>query len=84
MHLRAGLRFVIRYRIIWLMNIPSVLGRHFIFFSPCVFALQCKLEQQACLTGKDLTLKCTGLCPCTTAAPTLKENKRGTNRATVL
>lgn len=43
----------------------------------CVFVLQCKLEQQACLTGKDLTLKCSGLCPCPTAAPTSKESKHG-------
>lgn len=46
----------------------------------CVFGLQCKLEQQACLTGKDLTLRCAGLCPCTTAAPTPKENKRGRSK----
>lgn len=43
----------------------------------CVFVFQCKLEQQACLTGKDLTLKCSGLCPCATAAPTSMESKRG-------
>lgn len=39
--------------------------------------LQCKLEQQACLTGKELTIKCAGLCPCPTAATTSKESKRG-------
>ncbi|XP_078787987.1 testican-2 isoform X1 [Oryzias latipes] len=39
------------------------------------YASKCKLEQQACLTGKDLTLKCSGLCPCPTAAPTSKEGK---------
>ncbi|XP_016316301.1 testican-2-like isoform X2 [Sinocyclocheilus anshuiensis] len=34
------------------------------------YASQCKLEQQACLTGKELNVRCTGLCPCTaTAAP---------------
>ena len=43
----------------------------------CVSVLQCKLEQQACLTGKDLTLKCSGLCPCPTAAPTSTESKHG-------
>uniref|UniRef100_A0A8C2WN07 Testican-2 n=1 Tax=Cyclopterus lumpus TaxID=8103 RepID=A0A8C2WN07_CYCLU len=37
------------------------------------YASKCKLEQQACLTGKDLTLKCSGLCPCATAAPTSME-----------
>ncbi|KAG9345948.1 hypothetical protein JZ751_007763 [Albula glossodonta] len=30
------------------------------------YASQCKLEQQACLTGKELSVKCSGLCPCTT------------------
>lgn len=39
------------------------------------YASKCKLEQQACLTGKDLTLKCSGLCPCPTTAPTTKESK---------
>eukprot|EP00063_Salmo_salar_P035758 XP_014010593.1 PREDICTED: testican-2-like isoform X2 [Salmo salar] len=34
------------------------------------YASQCKLEQQACLTRKELTMKCSGLCPCPTAAPT--------------
>ncbi|XP_059373360.1 testican-2-like [Carassius carassius] len=34
------------------------------------YASQCKLEQQACLTGKELKVSCAGLCPCTaTAAP---------------
>ncbi|RXN21745.1 testican-2-like isoform X2 [Labeo rohita] len=34
------------------------------------YASQCKLEQQACLTGKELKVRCAGLCPCTaTAAP---------------
>lgn len=39
--------------------------------------VQCKLEQQACLTGKELTLKCAGLCPCPTATIASKESKRG-------
>ncbi|ROL49613.1 Testican-2, partial [Anabarilius grahami] len=34
------------------------------------YASQCKLEQQACLTGKELKMRCAGLCPCTaTVAP---------------
>ncbi|XP_059422088.1 testican-2-like [Carassius carassius] len=34
------------------------------------YASQCKLEQQACLTGKELKVRCPGPCPCTaTAAP---------------
>ncbi|XP_063047537.1 testican-2 [Engraulis encrasicolus] len=28
------------------------------------YASQCKLEQQACLSGKELSVKCSGLCPC--------------------
>ncbi|XP_048843711.1 testican-2 [Brienomyrus brachyistius] len=28
------------------------------------YASQCKLEQQACLTGKELSVKCPGQCPC--------------------
>lgn len=58
---------------------------HFLFTATvlmCVCVLQCKLEQQACLTGKDLTLRCAGLCPCTTAAPPPKENKRGRSSRT--
>ncbi|XP_077092914.1 testican-2 isoform X1 [Siphateles boraxobius] len=30
------------------------------------YASQCKLEQQACLTGKEMKVRCAGLCPCTT------------------
>lgn len=29
-----------------------------------VFSLQCKLEFQSCLSGKTISLKCDGLCPC--------------------
>uniref|UniRef100_A0A672GYM4 Testican-2 n=1 Tax=Salarias fasciatus TaxID=181472 RepID=A0A672GYM4_SALFA len=47
------------------------------------YASKCKLEQQACLTGKDLTLKCSGLCPCPTAATTSKESKYGKDEQTV-
>nr|XP_020458897.1 testican-2-like isoform X3 [Monopterus albus] len=39
------------------------------------YASKCKLEQQACLTGKDITLKCSDLCPCPAATPTSKESK---------
>ncbi|XP_061693249.1 testican-2 isoform X5 [Syngnathoides biaculeatus] len=40
------------------------------------YASRCKLEQQACLTGKELTLKCSGLCPCSTAAPAAKQESK--------
>ncbi|CAB1343824.1 unnamed protein product [Coregonus sp. 'balchen'] len=36
------------------------------------YASQCKLEQQACLTGKELTMKCSGLCPCPTTETEVK------------
>ncbi|XP_077585985.1 testican-2 isoform X1 [Stigmatopora nigra] len=39
------------------------------------YASKCKLEQQACLTGKELSLKCSGLCPCSTAPPAKRENR---------
>ncbi|KAL0964572.1 hypothetical protein UPYG_G00325810 [Umbra pygmaea] len=38
------------------------------------YASQCKLEQQACLTGKKLTMTCSGLCPCPTTAPSTEVN----------
>lgn len=40
---------------------------------------QCKLEQQACLTGKELKVRCAGLCPCTTtvAPATDVDSKHG-------
>uniref|UniRef100_A0A4W6EZW1 Testican-2 n=1 Tax=Lates calcarifer TaxID=8187 RepID=A0A4W6EZW1_LATCA len=34
------------------------------------YASECKLEQQACLTGKDLNVMCAGFCPCTTTTIT--------------
>ncbi|XP_034040420.1 testican-2 isoform X4 [Thalassophryne amazonica] len=40
------------------------------------YASKCKLEQQACLVGKELTLKCSGLCPCPATSPMPKETKR--------
>ncbi|TWW81947.1 Testican-2 SPARC/osteonectin, CWCV, and [Takifugu flavidus] len=39
------------------------------------YATECKLEQQACLTGKDLSVMCSGFCPCATS--TITEAKRG-------
>ncbi|XP_075883986.1 testican-2 [Nelusetta ayraudi] len=32
------------------------------------YASECKLEQQSCLTGKDLSVMCSGFCPCAAAA----------------
>uniref|UniRef100_A0A3B5AIN4 Testican-2 n=1 Tax=Stegastes partitus TaxID=144197 RepID=A0A3B5AIN4_9TELE len=34
------------------------------------YASGCKLEQQACLTGKDLSVMCAGFCPCATTPGT--------------
>ncbi|KAM9831187.1 testican-2 [Neosynchiropus ocellatus] len=43
------------------------------------YASQCKLEQQACLTGKDISILCSGFCPCSTGpvSATNSETKRG-------
>ncbi|XP_075999765.1 testican-2 [Genypterus blacodes] len=43
------------------------------------YASECKLEQQSCLTGKELSVMCAGLCPCaaTSATVTNTETKRG-------
>uniref|UniRef100_A0A671XW55 SPARC (osteonectin), cwcv and kazal like domains proteoglycan 2 n=1 Tax=Sparus aurata TaxID=8175 RepID=A0A671XW55_SPAAU len=40
------------------------------------YASECKLEQQACLTGKDLNIMCTGFCPCATASIANTDTKR--------
>ncbi|XP_041124851.1 testican-2-like isoform X2 [Polyodon spathula] len=37
------------------------------------YASQCKLDQQACLSGKQLNVKCTGQCPCTTEPTTMPD-----------
>uniref|UniRef100_A0A1A8HE69 Testican-2 n=2 Tax=Nothobranchius korthausae TaxID=1143690 RepID=A0A1A8HE69_9TELE len=34
------------------------------------YASECKLEQQACLTSKDLRIMCVGFCPCTSVPVT--------------
>ncbi|XP_045557042.1 testican-2 isoform X1 [Salmo salar] len=39
------------------------------------YASQCKLEQQGCLTGKELSVKCQGMCPCATAADPITETE---------
>uniref|UniRef100_H2LZ98 Testican-2 n=1 Tax=Oryzias latipes TaxID=8090 RepID=H2LZ98_ORYLA len=41
------------------------------------YASQCKLELQACLTGKDLSIMCTGFCPCVTSSLSNSDTKRG-------
>lgn len=49
----------------------------------CGSVLQCKLEFQSCLSGKAITLKCNGMCPClpgrefSHAAPRHKSEKAG-------
>uniref|UniRef100_A0A672ICA6 Testican-2 n=1 Tax=Salarias fasciatus TaxID=181472 RepID=A0A672ICA6_SALFA len=40
------------------------------------YASECKLEQQACLTGKDLSVMCAGFCPCASASVTNTDTKR--------
>lgn len=41
--------------------------------------MQCKLEQQACLSSKQLTVRCEGPCPCPTeqAATSTADGKPG-------
>uniref|UniRef100_A0A672YN53 Testican-2 n=1 Tax=Sphaeramia orbicularis TaxID=375764 RepID=A0A672YN53_9TELE len=38
------------------------------------YASECKLEQQACLTGKDLNVLCSGFCPCATSSITISNS----------
>ncbi|KAJ0060530.1 hypothetical protein NL108_015143 [Boleophthalmus pectinirostris] len=40
------------------------------------YASECKLQQQACLTGKDLNILCSGFCPCA-ASTTNSQPKQG-------
>lgn len=45
---------------------------------PCpVAAPQCKLEQQACLANKQLTVRCEGQCPCPTPHSPAGDSKQG-------
>lgn len=48
-------------------------------FEPCscLSLFQCKLEQQACLAGKDLRIMCAGFCPCTSGPITNTDIKHG-------
>ncbi|KAG7249590.1 hypothetical protein CRUP_030800, partial [Coryphaenoides rupestris] len=43
------------------------------------YASECKLQQQACLSGKELNIRCAGFCPCSTPSVPLTnvEAKRG-------
>lgn len=47
--------------------------------SPNLLPVQCKLEQQACLSSKQLTVRCEGPCPCPTeqAATSTADGKPG-------
>lgn len=47
---------------------------------------QCKLEQQSCLTGKDLSVVCSGYCPCaaTAAVDASADAKRGKAHTRIL
>lgn len=38
------------------------------------YASECKLEQQACLTGKDLSVMCSGFCPCASSSITISNS----------
>lgn len=47
--------------------------------NPTFLLVQCKLEQQACLSSKQLTVRCEGPCPCPTeqASPSATDGKPG-------
>lgn len=47
--------------------------------NPTFLLVQCKLEQQACLSSKQLTVRCEGPCPCPTeqASPSTTDGKPG-------
>ncbi|XP_028660829.1 testican-3 [Erpetoichthys calabaricus] len=40
------------------------------------YSVKCKLEYQACISGKMISVKCNGRCPCHSYKPKLKEEKR--------
>ncbi|XP_051968819.1 testican-2-like [Xyrauchen texanus] len=46
------------------------------------YASQCKMEQQACLSGKDVSALCSGLCPCVSAGGPKPEPKIKTDPET--
>lgn len=38
-----------------------------------VCVLQCKLDYQACISGKQISVKCSGQCPCPSGSPVEKK-----------
>lgn len=57
------------------MNILTLSGCFPLSLSLLLYVFQCKLEQQACLAGKDLSVTCAGFCPCATS--TITQAKHG-------
>lgn len=53
------------------------------FFTPFpVPVAQCKLDYQACITGKKITVKCPGMCPCPSQPEQSSDEKKGTRFCT--
>lgn len=52
----------------------------FVFVPSVSVALdQCKLDYQACISGKKITVKCAGMCPCTSQPEKTSVEKKGTH-----
>lgn len=41
------------------------------------YASECKLQQQSCLTGKDINILCSGFCPCAATTASNSDSKNG-------
>ena len=58
---------------------------HILNFTPSsvrVAPAQCKLDYQACITGKKIAVKCAGLCPCPAQPEQSSAEKKGTRLCT--
>lgn len=49
---------------------------------PSVSVAQCKLDYQACITGKKIAVKCPGMCPCPAQPEQSSAEKKGTTFCT--
>lgn len=54
----------------------------FTSFSASVARAQCKLDYQACITGKKIAVKCPGMCPCPSQPEQSSAEKKGTRFCT--
>lgn len=64
---------------IWAHTHPDF---YFLFYLvPSVSVAQCKLDYQACITGKKIAVKCPGMCPCPSQPEQSSSEKKGTHMA---